>query len=744
VSLLFLLSAVCANPHEVLAAQPNSGAPAPLAENPLTQTTASWIDGNGNPFNWDYNPQTQINSSDVQDLGISWVFPLPDLPTTLAPVGGLVGDDSAPMIINGTIYFVTQFDEVFALNAANGAVLWADQIPEYLNSTADRGIGALSLHHHDGIDQFTTSLFGGIPTFWIDADDWVVYAINAINGNYELNFSIYNGPSTVPGDDPVATEGGGIGSPNILVDQGRGILISSVMSPAPASTGRCVYRGWNILVNPPTLMWQTFCTPPQPNSNLPTDPNWDIQQVHNMTGAEIFYPGPQYNDGVPVPATAVVNLKTLSATQLNATLYNDWGYVGQSAFCLAADGGNSPGSTNAGWGGPWLLGAGVSSGMAFVNTNNPDPYTSPCNPGPKLWADSVLALNETNGQWIWGFQAVAHDVWDLDCSWWQGLGNETINGANTQVVWKYCKNGFMYELNALNGNMIWAYTPPTSSVPRCPDCYMLNPFNQTQMTEDFPNPARTAPGTGVVTYPGETGESEAAYSPSLNYVFFGNEVIPILMYYVPLNDTNYYTTSGEAWYAGVGPANGPLEAAGALGNNATISAVNAATGKLVWSYFVPIIGFRGGITVSGNVVYVPLSSGDLLLINAQTGKLIKDLFIGGPLNVLPSIGATIAGQEEVIVPITAGLVGWGPTVPGDVVALTLAPSSSATATTMTTTSTTTTATVSTLISISTSITTVTTGSGISAGVTYGIAAVAVIFIIISGYLATTRGRKPAT
>src|SRR5580700_10654734 len=123
------------------------------------------------------------------------------------------------------------------------------------------------------------------------------------------------------------------------------------MSPAPASTGRCVYRGWNILVNPPTLMWQTFCTPPQPNSNLPTDPNWDIQQVHNMTGAEIFYPGPQYNDAGPVPATAVVNLKTLSATQLNATLYNDWGYVGQSAFCLAADGGNSPGSTNAGWGG---------------------------------------------------------------------------------------------------------------------------------------------------------------------------------------------------------------------------------------------------------------------------------------------------------------------------------------------------------------------------------------------------------
>src|SRR5207244_8225658 len=93
-------------------------------------------------------------------------------------------------------------------------------------------------------------------------------------------------------------------------------------------------------------------------------------------------------------------------------------------------------------------------------------------------------------------------------------------------------------------------------------------------------------------------------------------------------------------------------------NNPTVIAFNAATGQLVWTHFVPTQGYRGGLTTSGNIVFVTLSSGDLLMLNAQTGALIKDYYIGGPLNVLASIGATVSGQMQVIVPITAGLVSW--------------------------------------------------------------------------------------
>src|SRR5437667_7365957 len=119
-----------------------------------------------------------------------------------------------------------------------------------------------------------------------------------------------------------------------------------------------------------------------------------------------------------------------------------------------------------------------------------------------------------------------------------------------------------------------------------------------------------------------------------------------------------------------GPPPGATSAIGPQ-DNATVFALNAATGQIVWTHYIPNQGYRGGSTVSGNVVFVTLSSGDLLMLDAKTGATIRDLYIGGPLNVLPSIGATVSGQMQVIFPITAGIVTWGTSVPGDIVALTL-------------------------------------------------------------------------
>ena len=736
ISLLFFFSSVGASVL-VNPAAASPGSPAPLAATPLSQLQANWASPNGNPFNQNYNPQTQINSSNAQYLGLSWLFPLPTHPTALISVSGGLGVDTAPLIINGTIYLVTQASQVFALNAANGNVLWTDILPVTANSTVGLGVGPLSLHLHDGDAQFTTKLFNHTPTLWIAAGDFRDYAINAANGKYELNFSVFNGitPDKVSGNNPAAFAGSR--ASNILVDQDRGIVISSIDSGTRSDTGRCFYRGWNILVTPPQLMWTAFCTPPQPGSNLPVDPNWDITQVNSMKGAEIFYPGPSANAGGYIPndhGQAVVNLKTLSPSVLNSTLYNDWGYYHQSAACLSYTGGGSTGSTASGWGSPWLLGSGPTSGLAYVNTNNRDPYNSPCIPGPNLWAAAILALNDTTGQWVWGFQTAAHEPWDYDCSWWQALGNETVGGVNTQVLWKTCKNGYLYELNALTGDLIWAWTPTQSIMPRFPYCFMLNPLNSTDMNLPFFNPSLKP----TLMAPGAAGgfENSGSYSPDLNYLFLAGQNVPNLATYVVPNSTNY-RTPGVSFAilpppganSGIGPQ-----------DNTTIMAVNAATGQMVWSHYIPNQGYRGGLTNSGNVVFITLSSGDLLMLNAQTGATIKDYYIGGPLNVLPSIGATAGGQMMVIVPITAGLVSWGTAVPGDIVALTLQNLPPATTNTITTS-----VIVSGPASTTTSVMTVTaTGTGgVDATTAYGIAAVAVIFIIATGYLAM-RSRKPGS
>ncbi len=740
VSLLFFLSSVGA--PTVLGAAANSSPAALAAATPLTSLEANWAAADGNQFNQNYNPQKVINSSNVQYLGLSWLFPLPTHPTALLSVSGGLGVDTAPLIINGTIYFVTQASQTFALNGANGNVLWTTVLPLAPNSTAGKGVGALSLHLHNGNQQFTTKLFGNTPTWWISTGDTKVYALNALTGKITLNFTVFTGISTVAGNNPISVYHG-LGATNLLVDQNKGVVITSQISTSTGDTGRCFFRGWNVLVSPPQLMWTAFCTPPQPGGSLPVDPNWEINQVNSMKGAQIFYPGPAYNGGGPIPGTAVVDLKTISAAQLNSTLYNDWGYAKQSAACAAYTGGSSTGSTAAGWGAPWLLGSGPTAGLAFVNTNNKDPYAGPCTPGPDLWSAAILALNDTSGQWVWGFQANAHELWDYDCSWWQAMGNETVNGQNTQVIWKTCKGGYLFELNAVTGKLIWAWTPTQSIMARCQYCYMLNPLNSTQMNYAFFNPSLQP----ALMYPSfyAAFESEGSYSPALNYIFLASQNVPLIATYVAPNATNYHTYNGIA----TTPPAGASSVTG-IQDNSTFVAVDAGTGQMVWAHFIPTTGYRGGVTNSGNIVFLTLSSGDLLMLNAQTGALVKDYFIGGPLNVLPSIGATASGQMEVILPITAGLVSWGTGVPGDIVALSLQnvpPSSTNTVTTTVGGQTITTtvgggpgATVTT--TSATTITQTGASSGVDTTTLYGVAAVAVIFIIATGYFAM-RGRKPA-
>jgi hypothetical protein len=115
---------------------------------------------------------------------------------------------------------------------------------------------------------------------------------------------------------------------------------------------------------------------------------------------------------------------------------------------------------------------------------------------------------------------------------------------------------------------------------------------------------------------------------------------------------------------------------------------------------------------------------------------------------------------EVILPITAGLVSWGTGVPGDIVALTLQNLPSPTTNTVTSTAagptvTSTvggssgTVTVTSTVGGGSGTVTVTstapgtaTGTGVDTTTLYGVAAVAVIFIIATGYLAM-RSRKPA-
>ncbi len=209
------------------------------------------------------------------------------------------------------------------------------------------------------------------------------------------------------------------------------------------TAGRGFYEAYNVSTGNPVFMWRDFIMPPQNNS----DPNWDIQSVGNMTNAYIFN------------GTGAVNLKTLSPSVLNSTLYDDWGTMGFNGTTAFA-------GTNTAWGGTFAMDP--TSGTAFIATAQAAPdWNATFRPGPNLWTDSILSINDQTGQINWAFQTTAHDNWDWDCSWSVMLANATINGQVQETVFKGCKNGYFFALNAHTGALDWYFDAPSIAREPC-------------------------------------------------------------------------------------------------------------------------------------------------------------------------------------------------------------------------------------------------------------------------------------
>jgi len=655
---------------------------APSADSQASPSSANWVGPDGNyPFNWDYSPQTAINLTSVNDLGLKWLYPLPG-PRIPATLGSSV--IVTPIIVQGAVYYITSSDTLIAQDATNGQLIWSKNLSLDYDYP---GIGvlpeSLNLQGHYHAIWYTT-LVRDLPLVWVAGDNYTVFAFNAVNGARALKLDYL--PIGVPGNFGYYDPGG----KQIVIDQGRGILTVTDSVSEGTDAGRGFFEGWNVTADPPTLLWRTFLTPPQDGS----DPIWSIKSVQNASNAWVFN------------GTAQVDLKALPNSTLYGMLYGDWGSFGFNGIQSFA-------GTDGGWGGSDAYDP--QTGIAYVGTGQPSPdWNATTRPGLDLWSSSVLAIDETTGRVVWGFQTSPHDLSDYDCSWSVMLANATVGGQTQKVVMKGCKNGYFYALDAATGKMLWYFDAP--SIERAPASAILDPTNKTDMVKPWANYPSVKP---YIQNPCHSGgiESDPAYDPV-------NNVAVVVTYNCPLWDSITPTVGAGVPYGSFGldlSYSGP-----GMPWNSTIWAINVDTGKPLWQYPIQDIGFRGGVDVSGGLVIVPAADGNLRALDEETGRLVMQRNIGAALCTEPAIGQDIGGQEELVFPVCNGNDDPGlPVNNGVMIALT--PTSVTTnATTVTT---------------SVVVTSYIASSGVSTAEFLSVAAVAVVFIAATGVLAARRTKR---
>jgi alcohol dehydrogenase (cytochrome c) len=236
-----------------------------------------------------------------------------------------------------------------------------------------------------------------------------------------------------------------------------------------------------------------------------------------------------------------------------------------------------------GSGGAWETPLVSSDGSVTFGIGNPyqSVASAIAHPAAQLYTDSDVNIDATTGKLRWYYQGVPNDFMDHDMQ--ASPISASVNGV--PVVLGGGKMGYVYEMNAQTGKLIWK-TP-------------VGEHNGTDNDSLLALEHKITLKVPFTILPGSVGGIEtdmAVAGPSI---------------YVVTVDLPFIETSLKLPVA--------VKAAGPLAGE--VEALNLATGKVEWDTKVPDLPL-GAATVSNDLVFTTLYNGVLIALNRSTGAIV--------------------------------------------------------------------------------------------------------------------------
>jgi quinoprotein glucose dehydrogenase len=340
--------------------------------------------------------------------------------------------------------------------------------------------------------------------------------------------------------------------------------------------------------------------------------------------------------------------------------------------------------------------------LVFIPTGSASPdYYGGYRKGDNKWANSVVALKASTGEFVWGFQVVHHDLWDYD-----------VASQPTLFAWKdgtpaiaiTTKMGRVFVLNRLTGAPLlpveerhvlrsdipgeesWP-TQPASTIALVPEKLSAEDAwgkddTERQWCAEQIKKARsgdifTPPSLqGTLVFPSNVGGvnwGSAAYDPQRHLLYVDTNRLPIFVKLIPraeLDEARKNVTDADRLHGEFARQTGapyamfrtPLLSPSGLPCNTppwgTVAAVDLFEGKKVWD--VPLGSFLLGmntgtitlggpmVTAGGIVFTAAAMDGFLRAFNSETGKEIwkYQLPAGGQATPMTY---SIGGKQYVVI-----------------------------------------------------------------------------------------------
>ena len=225
----------------------------------------------------------------------------------------------------------------------------------------------------------------------------------------------------------------------------------------------------------------------------------------------------------------------------------------------------------------------VKRGLAFVPTGSAafDFYGAD-RIGDDLFANTLLCLDAATGKRKWHFQAIRHDVWDLDFPSAPLLVRVRSQGKLVDAVAQAGKSGYLYVLDRETGKSLFPLTerpvPPSTvdgevtaksePVPTKPEPFVRQDFNEGTVTDRTPAAHQAVSKElqhlvhgrlfvppsleGTVFFPGPAGGAEwggGAYDPETHLYYINANESPWLVRLAPPSEIHRTARASRVYRA---------------------------------------------------------------------------------------------------------------------------------------------------------------------------------------------------
>ena len=303
-------------------------------------------------------------------------------------------------------------------------------------------------------------------------------------------------------------------------------------------------------------------------------------------------------------------------------------------------------SWKTGGGGTWLTGTyDPELNTVYWPIGNPAAMTdrSVRGDGDNLFTDSVVALDPDTGQRKWHYQFTPNDGHDWDSTEDMVLVDRVWHGRQRKLLLHADRNGHFYVLDRITGEFL-AATP-----------FIHQTWNSGFDSKGRPKPipgSNSSPEGSFLVYPtpgGATNFGAPSYSPitGLFYLEYSEAgAVYVSAPQVPAKGREYL---------GEGPARplpprGPKDPA----PNAGVKALDPETGMTVWDFKLFQGSLANGVlATAGGVVFASSRDGNLIALDAKTGKYLWHYQTSGNHAASP-VSYAINGRQYVA--LTAGNV----------------------------------------------------------------------------------------